>query len=496
MEQDQNKETRQESRGREGRDGGEHSAPDGHDVKPVSRGRVVFVLVVLLVVAALLVVTGIVPRVRARSRLANQTDALAAPTVLVAEPGRGTPSQEVILPGNIQAFTDSPIYARTSGYLKRWYFDIGAHVKKGQLLAEIESPEVDQQLAQARADLATAEANAGNAQTNAKRYNDLLKSDAVSQQDVDNFNTQAASSNTGVKSAQANVERLQELVGFERITAPFDGVITARNVDTGQLISAGSSTELFHLAAVTTLRVYINVPQVYSRSATPGMTCDLTFAEFPGRRFQGKLVRTSGQIDPVSRTLLAEVDVDNRKGELVAGAYTEVHLKVKEGNPSYIVPVSALMYRSEGLRVGVVEPGNKAHLVPITIAQDDGKSVQILSGLDPNSQVIQNPPDSLIDGELVQVSPQRAGAEGQNPPAKGQGTPPNQSGSAAKGSGSGSAGQGAGLSGAAGQGGSGGAASQGGQGQGGGQAGGQGGQQQDQRRQETQQSGPESGGPK
>ncbi|HEY0760618.1 MAG TPA: efflux RND transporter periplasmic adaptor subunit [Acidisarcina sp.] len=402
-----------------GHDGGAAAA-----VKPVRGSRVVLGLIILMVIAAILVVTGIVPRVRARSRLADQTNSLAAPTVLVAKPDRGVPSQEVILPGNVQAYTDSPIYARTSGYLRKWYFDIGAHVKKGQLLAEIESPEVDQQLAQARADLATAQANAANAQTNAKRYNDLIKSDAVSQQDVDAFNTQAASSSTVVQSAVANVQRIEQLVGFERITAPFDGVITARNIDTGQLITAGSGTELFHEAAVNTLRVYVNVPQVYSRDAVPGITADLTFSEFPGRRFQGRLVRTSNQIDPVSRTLLAEIQIDNRKGELVPGAYAEVHLRMKEGSPTYIIPASALMYRAEGLRVGTIVSGNKARMTPVVIGEDDGRTIQVISGLDVNSQVILDPPDSLIDGEELRISPQHppsaqaGGAQGQ--PGQGQ----------------------------------------------------------------------------
>ena len=412
------------------------------DFKPISSKRVITVLVVLLIVAVLLGIAGIITRVRARSRVSNDTNSLAAPTVLVAKPSMAQPSEEVVLPGNIQAFTDSPVYARTSGYLKKWYFDIGAHVKKGQLLAEIESPEVDQQLAQAKADLATSQANAGNAQTNAKRYNDLLKSDAVSQQDVDTFNTQAASTNTQVKSSQANVERVQELVGFEKVTAPFDGVITARNVDTGQLITAGSGQELFHLAAENTLRVYVNVPQAYSRAAVPGVTADLTFTESPGKRVPARLVRTSDQIDPVSRTLLVELDVDNRKGELFPGTYTQVHLKLKGGSPTYVIPVSALMYRSEGLRVGTLVDNNKAHLVPITIGQDDGKTVQVISGLDQNSQVIQDPPDSLIDGEEIKVSSQRAGAEGSSgtqqsgsAPGQHQGTG-SQSGSSGSNSGS------------------------------------------------------------
>jgi len=369
----------------------------------ISGRRIVLLLVVLLIVAVVIAIGGIIPRVRARTALADQTNALAAPVVIAVPPRSGEPSEEVVLPGNIQAYTDSPIYARSSGYLKKWYFDIGAHVKSGQLLAQIESPEVDQQLFQAQADLSTAITNSENATVNSKRYQDLLKADAVSKQDTDNFTTQAIAGSSAVKSAQANVQRLQQLVDFEKIYAPFDGVVTARNVDIGQLVTAGGGTELFHMAALHTLRVYINVPQVYSRAATPGLTADLTFAEYPGQRFQGKIVRTAQQIDPVSRTLLVEVDISNRKEQFLPGAYTEVHLKLNSNAPSYVVPVSALMFRAEGLRVGTVVDGNRARLIPVVIGHDDGREVQIISGLDADSQVIQDPPDSLVDGEAVRL---------------------------------------------------------------------------------------------
>jgi RND family efflux transporter MFP subunit len=376
--------------------------------KAISVGRALVMLLVILAVGAVLAATGIVGRIHARTEVADQTNALAAPTVIVNPPVVGQPRQEVVLPGNIQAYTDSPIYARTSGYLKKWYFDIGAHVRQGQLLAEIESPEVDQQLAQARADLATAETNAGNARTQAARYQDLVKTDSVSKLDTDNLVTQANAANTSVKSALANVQRLSELVGFEKVYAPFDGVVTARNIDVGQLIDAGAgngtgATELFHMAAAQTLRVYVNVPQPYTRSLKPGLAADLTFREYPGKTFTGKLVRTSRQIDPASRTLLAEFDVPNRGGELFPGAYTEVHFKTKETEPSYIVPVSTLMFRSEGLRVAVVDQDNKARLVPVVLGQDDGASVEIVSGLNADSRVILSPPDSLIEGETVQI---------------------------------------------------------------------------------------------
>jgi RND family efflux transporter MFP subunit len=352
--------------------------------------------------------------------LAAETNELAAPTVLVIQPKRGAPSQEILLPGNIQAFVDAPIYARTNGYLKRWYFDIGSHVKQGQLLAEIESPEVDQQLSQAQADLGTAAANLHLSQITADRYADLIKQDAVSQQETDNAVSDLASKNTAVKSSQANVDRLRQLVSFEKVYAPFDGVVTARNTDIGQLIDSGASggqaRSLFQVAAINKLRVFISVPQIYSQAATPGLTADLTFAEFPGRRFQGKLVRTSRSIDPTARTLNVEVDVDNSKGELLPGAYTEVHLKLKEGIPTLTIPVSALLFREEGLRVAVAKSDNTAELIPVTLGRDFGDFAEITTGLTGQERIISNPPDSIVDGERLNVhteKQQAAAAAGQ-----------------------------------------------------------------------------------
>jgi len=383
---------------------------------PISGGKAIVLLLVVLAIAVLIAVLGIVPRVRARSKLQRQTEALAAPSVVVAKPQMGAPSQEIVLPGNVQAYVDSGIYARTDGYLEKWYFDIGSHVKKGQLLAVIASPEVDKQLAQAKSDLATAEANASYAKTQAVRYQELLKSNAVTQQDTDNFTTQAASTRTEVQSALANVERLEQLVGFEKIYAPFDGTITARNVDIGTLINSGTSLELFHLSQESVLRVYVNVPQIYSPACVPGVEATLTLAEYPGKVFSGKIVRTAKAIDPTSRTLLVEVDVKNPTGELYPGAYAQVHFKLQNTRPTLILPVSTLMFRSEGLRIGVVENGNTAKLLPITIGRDNGDTVEVVEGLSPDDEVIQSPPDSLIDGEKVQVvqsaqqgQPQRAG---------------------------------------------------------------------------------------
>jgi RND family efflux transporter MFP subunit len=402
----------------------EHSPkPSSDNERPPISGRKALLLLFLVLVAAVVIaVLGIVPRLRARTKLQNETNALSAPSVVVAKPQMGQASDEVVLPGNIEAYTDSGIYARTDGYLKKWYFDIGARVKRGQLLAVIESPEVDQQLAQAKADLATAEANAGNAKIQAARYQDLLKNNAVSKQDTDNFTTQAASTNTQVKSAIANVQRLEQMVDFENVYAPFDGTITARNVDIGTLINSGTGLQLFHLSQENVLRVYVNVPQIYSPACVPGVAATLTLAEFPGRTFTGKIVRTAKAIDPASRTLLVEVDVKNPTGELYPGAYAQVHFKLDNTRPSLILPVATLMFRSEGLRVGIVVNKNKAKLIPITIGRDDGNTVEVVEGLQPDDEVIQSPPDSLIDDETVQVvQPQKTGQhqqpnEGSRPP--------------------------------------------------------------------------------
>ncbi len=365
------------------------------------RGTVVGVSVVLIVVVAL-AVYGIWKRHHSDEVLADTTQRLAAPSVILIAPKPGSPVDTFVLPGNVSAYTDSPIYARTQGYLTKWYYDIGARVRKGALLAEIATPELDQQLAQAEADLATATANAGNAKQQADRYQDLVKSDAVSRQDTDTFVTQAASTSSAVRSAQANVQRLKELQSFEKVYAPFDGVVTARGTDIGQLISAGGGTELFHLQALETLRVYTNVPEAYTHSIKRGEKIDLSFPEHPGRTFQGTLVRTADAIDPTNRTLLVEIDVDNRKGELMPGALAQVHFKAKQVGQSFIVPVSALMFRHEGLRVATVVNG-VAHLAPIIIGQDDGATAEVVSGLNANDRIIQDPPDSLIEGEKVSV---------------------------------------------------------------------------------------------
>ena len=376
------------------------SAPDQKPIKP---GFAISVAVIFVLVLVILAVVGILPRIHAHAELDKHTGEMAAPSVIALTPKPGDPVEQLILPGNVTAYTDSPIFARTSGYLTHWYFDIGARVKKGALLAEIASPEVDQQLAQAKADLSTAEATANNARIQADRYKDLVKTNAVSQQDTDTFVNQAASTAAQVKSAQANVDRVKQLTDFENLYAPVDGVVTARNIDTGQLINSGAGTELFRIQSVQTLRVYTNLPGVYSASIKKGETIDLTFAEHPNETFHGKLVRTADAIDPASRTLLVEIDIDNRDGKLLAGTLAQVHFKVNPVGNAFILPVSALIFRSQGLRVGTVTADGVAHLVPVTMGQDDGRTVQIITGLTKDDKVIQDPPDSLIEGEKVHV---------------------------------------------------------------------------------------------
>jgi RND family efflux transporter MFP subunit len=350
--------------------------------------------------------SGIRTRVEAESKLQQTTEQSAVLAVDVTRPQSGAPTQEVVLPGSTQAFVDSPIYARTSGYLKHWYFDIGARVKQGDLLAEIETPEIDQQLRQARADLETAQANQDLAQTTADRWQFLLQSGSVSKQETDQAVSNLRAQKAAAESNSANVHRLEDLQSFEKVYAPFDGVITVRSTDVGYLINAGAGTptqELFHMASIAKLRLFVAVPEVYSRAAQNGAKASLTLDEFPGEKFTGTLVRNSNSIDPASRTLNTEVDVDNPTGRLLPGAYVSVHLKLPGVVRSVTVPANALLFRSEGLRVGVVRNG-QAVLVPIAIGRDFGSTVEVVSGLDRSESVILNPTDSLITGTPVRVN--------------------------------------------------------------------------------------------
>jgi len=359
-----------------------------------------------LIAVVTLLITGIWSRVRARTLLRAETAQVALAAVSVVTPKQTAPAQEIILPGNVQPFITAPIYSRTNGYLKKWYFDIGAHVKQGQLLAVIETPEVDQQLQQARSNLLTAQANLELAAITKTRYQGLLKSNAVSQQDVDNAVGAYNANKAIVEADQAAVEQFTALVSFERIYAPFDGVVTARNTDIGDLISSGSNggvkTDLFHIAQPGKLRVYVNVPEEYSRGIKVGMSADLSLAEFPGRKFQGNLVHTADAINVATRTLLIEIDVDNPAGTLLTGSYAEVHLQVPTQASTYLIPVNTLLFRSEGLRVAMARDG-KVVLATVTPGHDFGSQIEIVSGLKSDDQVIVNPPDSIVSGQEVQI---------------------------------------------------------------------------------------------
>lgn len=373
-----------------------------------NRGSQWWVLLLAVVTAAVIVVAGLLPRIQARTALRRETAEMAVPAVVVVQPKRSAPAQEIVLPANVQAFADAPIYARTNGYLKRWYVDIGTRVKEGQLLAEIDTPEVNQQLRQSRADLATAQANLNLSKITSERYAGLLMSDSVSKQEADNAAGDYEAKQANLQSAQANVKRLEELKSFQKIYAPFSGVITARNTDIGALIDSGSSggvrTELFHIVQPDKLRVYVSVPQIYSQAAKPGLTAELTLSEFPGRPFVGKLVRTANAIDPTSRTLLVEIAVNNPIGQLFTGSYAEVHLKLPTAAAAFILPVNTLLFRSEGLRIAAVGDGQHVELRPITLGHDFGSEVEVIAGLSGGENVIVNPPDSLVTGETVRIA--------------------------------------------------------------------------------------------
>jgi RND family efflux transporter MFP subunit len=389
--------------------------PDRFHSRPGGRRRTaILVATAALALLVLVIYSGIHSRAVAEARLEQRTEQAAIPTVAVVFPREGAPTQEIVLPGNTQAFSDSPIYARTSGYLKRWYFDIGAHVQKGQLLAEIETPEVDQQLLQARADLDTAQANLNIAKITASRWQDLVSTGSVSQQETDQAVSNLSAVKAAAESSSANVRRLEQLQSFERIYAPFDGIVTARNTDIGALIDAGASTqprELFHMAAIRKLRLYVSVPEVYSRAARSGAPATLTLDEFPGQAFHGTLVRNANSIDVASRTLLVEVDVDNPTGQLLPGAYVFVHLKLPDETRSVTIPSNTLIFRKEGLQVGLVRNG-KAELVPVKIGRDYGSTVEIVSGLQPPNAVIVDPSDSLVAGMPVRLISKPTGGSG------------------------------------------------------------------------------------
>jgi RND family efflux transporter MFP subunit len=364
----------------------------------------------------------IVSRGMARGALAQRTIAAATPTVATIKPQHGPADEELVLPGTVQAYYEAPIYARTSGYLKTWYTDIGARAARGQVLAEIDTPEVDQQLRQAQADLATAQANYELAQSTNQRWLGLLATESVSKQDADQKASDEAAKKAALASAGANVARLQDLESFKRVIAPFDGVVTARNTDIGALINAGqnSGAALFRMADTRRLRIYAQVPQPYAAAASPGVVAQLRFTERPGKSYPTQVVRTAQALDPVARTLQVELQVDNSKGELFPGSYAEVHFKLTGDADSLRVPINALLFRSAGLQVAVVGPGHAIQLKNITSGRDFGKSLEVLDGLNPNDQVVLNPPDSITEGAVVRIAgePQEEVAAVPPPPVR------------------------------------------------------------------------------
>jgi RND family efflux transporter MFP subunit len=370
-------------------------------------GRLWFISLTAAAAVIAVLAFGILSRVKAAANLRTVTAQMAVQDVAVVQPKPAAPAQEIILPGNIQPLISSPVYARTDGYLKKWYFDIGAHVKTGQLLATIQSPEIDEQLAQARSNLATAEANLNLADITKTRYEAMFQKHAVSQQDRDNAEGTYSANKAILDADNANVRHYEALVSFEKVYAPFDGVITARNTDIGDLINAGSSsaakTDLFHIAQTGTLRVYVNVPEEYSRSVKPGQTtADIVLAEFPGQKFPGKVVRTSEAINGTTRTLLTEIDLPNPDNKLLTGSYAETHLRVPSAGPIFLVPVNTLIFRSEHLQVGVVKNG-KVELTDLTPGHDFGNEIEVVAGLQAGDQVVVNPSDSLVSGQQVNI---------------------------------------------------------------------------------------------
>ena len=362
-------------------------------------------------VLAVVIVYGLYTRSHANKVLQQENVAAAVPEVRVVYPASGSGGGALALPGNTQAYVDTPIYSRTNGYLKKWYFDIGAHVRKGQLMATIETPEVDQQLQQAQADLKVSQANVNLANITKERYQNLLKSNSVSKQETDQATGDAEARQASLEASMASVRRLQQLQSFENIYAPYDGIVTARNTDIGDLITGGSSSSasgrpLFQLAEPGMLRVFVSVPEVYTPFVRTGGTATLTADEYPGQEFEGNITRNASAIDPASRTLNVEVDVPNQSGKLLPGAYVVVHFKVPTTGANLTIPSNTLLFRAQGMQVGVVRDG-KVQLVPVKIAADHGATVEIASGLSKQDAVVLDPSDSLLSGQPVKV---KAGA--------------------------------------------------------------------------------------
>ena len=396
------------------------SHPQHEQYSPSSRDalkrRIRMALWILLALALVLAIWGIASRLIARSELRKRTVQDARLTVVTAKPQLSGAGDELVLPGIVQAFVEAAIYARTSGYLKNWYTDIGSHVKKGELMAEIETPEVDRQLSQARADLNTALANLALSRTTNERWKVLLATHSVSQQDADEKAGDAAAKDATAKAAEQNVARLQDLESFKRVLAPFDGVVTARNTDIGALINAGQATgaELFRVADTQRLRVYAQVPEAYAASTTTGLSAELHFAEHPGKNYDAQAVRTSNALDPSARTLQVELQLDNHQGEVLPGAYAEVHFKLPSSAQTLRLPANTVLFRAAGMQVATVDNSDKIKLKNILQGRDFGKTIEVLDGVDQNDVVVVNPPDSITDGVAVRIAPP--------PPAQSQST--------------------------------------------------------------------------
>jgi RND family efflux transporter MFP subunit len=382
------------------------------DLGPTPAGRAK-----LLIGAALLVLitAGAVTFLNRKSEtdaLAKETEAVSVPTVAVVEPQAEPGNDELVLPGNLQAFMESPIFARTNGYLLRWYKDMGSKIQKGELLAAIDTPEVDQELSQARASREQIKAALGLAKISADRWANLLKSDSVSQQEADQQASGYQQALANLAAGDANVRRLEQLESFKNVYAPFSGVLTRRNVDPGALINSGAQAagrELFDMARVDPLRVYVSVPQAYAPNIKAGMKANVTLQEFPGQKFLGTVVRTAEAIDPATRTLNTEVDVPNKDGKLLPGSFGQVHFATGTSVPRITIPVNAMLFRAEGPQVAVVDKDGKVHLRPISIGRDFGATLEILGGLEVSDQIIINPSDSLEEGQKVHVAKPNAG---------------------------------------------------------------------------------------
>jgi len=377
------------------------TAPKPPPAPPVKLGKFFVVGAVLIVIGLAI---GIAPRVAARRTLDKETAEMATQYVTVVSPAAGKSELGVPLPAEVQAFVEAPIFARASGYLMKWDVDIGQHVEAGQLLAEIDTPEVDQQLAQAKAEVAQAEANLALAKSTSERWVDLLKTASVSEQETAEKQADYALKQANLEAASANLHRLEDLKSFARVTAPFEGIITARDTDVGQLITAGNGRPLFRLAQTNPLRVYVHVPQALSRQVEVGQEADLIVSELPGKKFEAKVVRTAGAMDPASRTLLAELEVKNPKNEILAGSYAQVRFSDILGDPTLTLPANTLLFRSEGMQVGVVGPNGRVEMRTVKLGRDFGQTVEVVDGVSSSDRVVVNPSDSLATGMDVKIA--------------------------------------------------------------------------------------------